>query len=101
MSQASKDVMDSIKHSASLIRSEYPPSSAESKSGQILKETMSQTYRGVPSSLEAESLQSKLTVQVYHSLRNEQTTKSTFGGRNNKLTATWQFNYNFYLFIDF
>jgi hypothetical protein len=62
VSQASKDVMDSIKYSASLTRSEYPPCSAESKSGQILKETMSQTYRGVPSSLEAESLQSKLTV---------------------------------------
>lgn len=101
MSQASKDVMDSIKHSASLIRSENPPSSAESKSGQILKETMSLTYRGVPSSLEAESLQSKLLFQVNYSLiRNEQTTKPTFGGEIT-LTTTWQFNYKFDLFLDF
>lgn len=99
MSQASKDVMDSIKYSASLTRSEYPPSSAESKSGQILKETMSQTYRGVPSSLEAESLQSKLLFQVNYSLiRNEQNQTS---GDEITLTAAWQFNYNFDLFIDF
>ena len=52
-----------MKESASTARSEKPPSSAESSPGQIFKETLTETFKGVPSSLEAESLQSKLLLR--------------------------------------
>ena len=94
MSQSSKDVMDALKESASTTRSEHQAqmSSSEPSPGQVLKESLIETYSGVPKSLEAEALQSKSICIVSRQYDKEMYTTK----RNNNIR---QFNSRF-IFID-
>ena len=57
LSQTSKDVMDATKAAASTMR---PPAADDSRNkGHIFKESIEETYKGVPNSLESDSLLSK------------------------------------------